>query len=421
MGLIKAFSGAIRSELADQWKEYICADSMGSDTLVCKGELKTNQTKFSQSNTRGSNEIISNGSIIAVNEGQAMLVTVDGEIVDFACEPGAYTFEKGGEPSMFSGSFGQSLKETFKKIGSRFTFGGTVGKTHRVYYVNTKELTGNKFGSASPVPYDDPYYKTVLYIRYFGTYSLRISDPLMFYKNVAGNVQNSYKINSLIEQLNNEFYTALDSALASIATEGVKFSLLPAKQRELANYMNNTLDEEWVQKRGIVIEAVGINKVTPDDKSRERIEEFDNATMLGSNTAAMQGRMVGAQAKAFENMGSGSSGSSGMDFAGAAFGMKMMQDMMNGSVKNTEQHTSDNKDTWKCKCGATATGKFCSECGAKKPENNDSWTCECGATVTGKFCHECGKARTDNSEWICSACGTKSSGKFCSNCGKARE
>lgn len=457
MGLIKAIAGAIRSELADQWKEYITCDSMSNDVLIAKGVLKSKSTQFGASNTKGSEDVISRGSVIAVNEGQALLVVEDGKIIDFTVEPGAYNFDKSSAPSMFCGNFTEGLKDTFKEIGQRFTFGGDTGKQQRAYYVNIKEIMGNKFGSASPVPYDDPYYKTVLYIRYFGTYSFRIADPLRFYSAVAGNVRNQYTVKEFIEQCDNEFYTALDSALNSLSADGVKFSMLPSKQREIAKYMNDTLDEEWVKLRGLRIEAVGINKVTPDDTSRKRIEDFDNATMLGGNQAAMQGRMVGAQATAFENMGKNPNGTSGMDMMGMMFGMQAMQGMNNmqagmtqpqqatvqpqapapapvqpapaTSASNADDAEIDLSNTWTCSCGATNEGKFCQECGNKRPEEakpkvekSNTWVCACGTECTGKFCPECGTKRNEEKHYRCDKCGwapeddTKPP-KFCQECG----
>ena len=436
MGLIKAALGATRASLADQWKEYFHCDSMDSSTLVAKAQRHSTQSNFGSSNTKGSADFISDGSIIAVNEGQAMILVEDGKVIDFTCEAGAFKYEASTGPTMLSGSFGEGLKNTFKQIGGRFTFGGDTGKAVRAYYVNTKEIMGNKFGSSSPVPYDDPYYKTVLYIRYFGSYSFRIQNPLLFYNSVAGNVTNVYKVADLIEQCDSEFYTALDSALNSLAGTGIKFSMLPSKQKELAKFMNDALDEEWVQLRGLVVESVGINKVTPDDNSRKRIETFDNATMLGGNQAAMQGRMVGAQATAFENMGKNPNGASGMDMMGMAFGMQMMQNMngmngmnngMNGGMAQPQQAPVqpapqaapapaapvaapapapaqaddmeiDLGNSWTCACGTSNTTNFCAECGAKRPVVEEkpvevkpaTWMCACGNECTGKFCPECG-------------------------------
>lgn len=427
MGLIKAFSGAVRSEMADQWKEYFYQDSMGPGTLICKGKKRTDTTQFKSSNTKASDNVISEGSMVAVNEGQAMLVVENGKIVDFTCEPGGYRYDFKTEPSLFSGSFGNSLVRTFQEVGKRFTLGGETGKDQRVYYVNLKEIVGNKFGSAQPMPYDDPYYKTVLYVRYFGVYSFKVTDPLRLYTAVAGNVNDEYRVSQLQEQSDTEFYNALDTAMSKLAMDGVKFSLLPSKQMELAEYMNEVLDESWRQLRGLEIISVGINKITPDDKSRERIEQFDNATMLGGNQAAMQGRMTSAQATAFENMGKQSGGTNGMDMMGMAFGVQAMNQMgqMMQQQQQTPQAAAENPpvpekepEGWKCACGAENTGKFCSECGLEKPKTEKEWVCACGAKNAGNFCGECGKPRPAEG-WKC-ACGAENKGKFCSECGSPR-
>lgn len=414
MGLIKAFSGAIRSELADQWKEFFYCDSMTNEVLMQKGRKRTGQTHAGTSNTKASQDIITKDSVIAVNEGQAMLVVEQGKIVDFTCEPGAYTFEASTEPSMFAGGFGKGLVDSFKTIGKRFTFGGDTGKDQRVYYINTKEIIGNKYGSAQPMPYDDPYYKTVLYIRYFGMFSFRITDPLVFYDAIAGNVQDRYTSEELLEQSRSEFLTALDSSLNRLSAQGVKFSALPAHQLEVATYLNDALDSAWKANRGIEVIAVSIEKVTPDDKSRQRIEDFDNAVMLGSSPGAMQGRMTAAQAAMFENMGKQSDGLSGGDMMGAAMGMMgmgMMNNMMgqmngNGmpqnavpqqptppaSVQAPQPEGKPAAAEWTCKCGMVNTGKFCPECGAKRPH----YRCDkCGwepedQSKPPKFCPECG-------------------------------
>ena len=468
MGLLKAALSGAKSTMGDQWLEYIQCDDMGDGTLVQVGEKVTRK---GTSNLKATDDVISEGSTISVNAGQAMIVVEDGKILDFTCEPGAYTFDKSSEPSLFCGSFGRGLVETFKQIGSRIAYGGQAHHVQRAYFVNLKEIMGNKFGSSQPMPYDDPYYKTVLYIRYFGSYSFRVIDPLKFYTSVAGNVDRRYTVANLIEQINNEFYTALDSSLNSLAGQGVKFSMLPSKQRELATAMNQEMAQQWNGLRGIEMVSVGINKVTPDDKSRERIEQFDNATMLGGNAAAMHGRMAAAQATAFENMGKKEGGASGMDMMGMAFGMNamgMMNNMMGQQMgqpmmaqpvqpqpmpaqavpvrqaqpaqavpvqpaqADVEDVDIDLGDQWKCsKCGEMNGGNFCMSCGEKKPSTapvpkapaSNEWTCSnCGATCTGKFCQECGTKRNAEKHYKCDKCGwapaddTKPP-KFCPECG----
>lgn len=411
MGLIKAFSGAVRSELADQWKEYFYCESLPLGVLVQKGHKRTNSSRFGSSNTKASDDIITKDSVIAVNEGQAMLIVEQGRILDFTCEAGAYTFEQSGEPSLFAGGFGQGIKDSFRKIGERFTYGGDTGKDQRVYYINLKEMLGNKYGSAQPMPYDDPYYKTVLYIRYFGMFSFRVTDPLVLYHSVAGNVAEQYTADMLMEQCSSEFLTALDSALNQLSGQGVKFSQIPSKQLEIARYMNDVLDAEWREARGIEIASVSIEKVTPDEKSRTRIEDFDNAVMLGSNQGAMQGRMTAAQAAMFENMGKQSGGLSGGDMMGAAMGM-MGMNMMNNMMGNPAQAAGGQPTSaaqaqpgvqaeekgWTCACGAHNSGKFCTECGEKRPH----YRCDkCGwepedQSVPPKFCPECGDRFDEN-------------------------
>ena len=440
MGLIKAFSGAIRSELADQWKEYFYCDSMPKEVLLQKGIRRNNTTRAGSSNTKGSPDIITEGSVIAVNEGQAMLVVEQGKIVDFTCEPGAYTFDASTEPSMFAGSFGKGLVDSFRTVGKRFTFGGDTGNNQRVYYINTKEILENKYGSSQPMPYDDPYYRTVLYIRYYGMFSFRITDPLVFYNSIAGNVTDRFSSESLLEQSRSEFLTAFDSALNRLSGEGVKFSGIPSRQMEIANYMNDVLDDAWKKNRGMEIIAVSIEKITPDDKSRQRIEDFDNAMMLGNSPNAMQGRMTAAQAAMFENMGKQNGGVSGGDMMGAVMGMMgmgMMNNMMNGSnpmsapgntpggAPNGQNPPASNQQAGQGHQAANAqqnppnTPQTNVDGQPSAPNQATSWTCSCGAANTGKFCSECGKKRPF---FRCDKCGWKPQDqskppKFCPECG----
>ena len=364
MGLIKALSGAIRSTLADQWKEYFHCDAMQAGVMMVKG-----RDRKAGSNTKGSDDIITKNSVIAVSEGQAMVVTDNGRIVDFTCEAGAYVFEASGQPSMFAGNFGQGLIESFREIGKRFAFGGATYTTQRVYYINTREMTGNGFASSQPVPYDDPHYQTVLYVNYNGVYSLKITDPLQFYTAVAGNAADSFTVSQLTAQLGAEFYGALDSALGSFSGVGVRFSQLPSKQADLSRYMQSALNTDWEGMRGISVMAVGINKITPDEKSRERIETFDSAAMLGRSGEAMQGRMASAQAAALENLGKMPGGASGTDMMGAGLGMmalNMMNNMMAQQQPAASQQPAAAAAGWACACGRVNTDPFCGGCGAKQ-------------------------------------------------------
>lgn len=420
MGLIRAVFSAGGSVLADQWKEYFQVDSMSNDQLIVKGYKKT------KGNNKGGDDIISNGSAVAVGEGQAAIIVEDGKIVEFCAEPGRFIWDSSTEPSVFCGGFGKGIIDSFKKFGERFTFSGDRAKTQRVYYVNTKEIMDNKFGTTTPMVYDDQYYRTALYIRYFGQFSFRISDPIIFFSQISGGVSESYNRSSLMDMCKDEFMTALDTSLSLLAAEGIKFSQLPVKQREIAKYMSDTLDEEWGQRRGMEVVSVAIAKVTPDEKSRQRIEQYDT-NVMHSNPNAMAGGLAYAQMQAMQDAAKNSNGA-----MTGFMGLGMMNNMMGNAAPsqntllNTAQQLNNNQapaaapnaDEWTCSCGNKCTGKFCANCGGKKPEAPDSWKCSCGATNRGKFCSECGSKKPSDG-YFCTKCGNKSATpfKFCANCG----
>lgn len=422
MGLIKAITSSIGSVFADQWKEYFQVDSMSNDQLVVKAK------KTTKGNNKGGDDIISNGSIVSIADGQVALIVEDGRIVEFCAEPGRFVWDSSSEPSMLCGEFFKGMADSFKKIGERFTFGGDTGKNQRVYFVNTKEIIDNKFGTTTPMVYDDRYYGTALYIRYFGQYSFRIKDPILFFTSIAGNVSDSYNKIELMNFCREEFMTALDTSLSMLSADGIKFSQIPQKQREIAKYMSETLDEDWGQRRGMDIVSVAISKVTPDEKSRARIEEFDT-NLMHSNPGAMAGGLAYAQMQAMQNAAKNSGGA-----VNGFMGIGMMNGVMgnNSQSQQTLLNTANQlhndykqpeaptkKDTWKCACGAENTGKFCAECGSKKPEKEE-WKCICGHVNTGKFCSECGSKKI--TEFRCQ-CGYVSSSafKFCPECGSKQE
>lgn len=430
MGLIRAAFSSAGSVARDQWKEYFHCDSMSNEVLISRGYRQT------KGNNKGNTDIISNGSVIAVNEGQAALIVEDGKIVEFCAEAGRFVWDSSTEPSVFTGGFFKGIGESFKKFGQRFTFGGDTGKTQRVYYVNTKEIMNNKFGTSTPMPYDDPYYKTVLYVRYFGQYSFKIADPIVFYASLAGNVGTTYTADNFRSMATDEFMTALDSSLSLCANEGVKFSMLPQKQREIAKFMSDALDSEWRERRGIEIVSVALAKVTPDDKSRERIENFDT-NVMHSDPSAMTGGLAYAQMEAMKNAASNSSGAmtgfmgfgmaqNAMGNAGASQSTLIDNARALDEKKKAESEAEarskaeKDADVWNCpSCGAENTGKFCSECGEKRPEAAKGWTCPfCGTENSGKFCSECGVKRPDD-VYACK-CGYKSDKpfKFCPECGE---
>ncbi len=389
MGLMKAAWDGARKTLADQWIEYYYCDSLSNDVLIQKGEKVVN----AGSNKKGSPNIITNGSGFAVNEGQAMLIVEDGKVVEFTMEPGRFTWEESSEPSLFDGGF-KGLRDSFKTFGKRFTMGGTEGKDQRVYFVNIKEIFDNKFGTSTPMAYKDPTYRGI-YIRYFGQFTFRIDDPIRFYANISGNVDHHYTKSDLMQQCHAEFVNALDASLSKCSLEGYQYNDLPRKQLEIARFMNDALDQEWHERRGMVVESVAIEKVTPDDESRDRIEKIDDAIMMSDQRVAA-GRLAEAQAKAMENAASNEAGAMngfiGMGFAQQAGGMNVNQMFAgNHQQENNPLFASSSAKGWTCECGNVNTGKFCSECG--KPAPQETWDCECGHTNTGKFCSECGKPK----------------------------
>lgn len=424
MGLLRAATstGAFR----DQWLEYFSCDSMSNEELVKRA------TRITKGNNKGNPDIISNGSVISVNEGQVAIIVSNGKIAEFCAETGAFKWENSIEPSLFCGGFFKGLIDTFKKLGERFTFSGDTPNTQRVYYVNVKEIIGNKFGTSTPMAYDDPYYKTALYIRYFGQYSFKITDPLMFFASISGNVSDVYKRTTLEGMITDEFMTALDTSLSLCSNSGCKFSQLPQKQREIAKFMSDTLDDEWNERRGMKIVSVAISKVTPDDKSRERIETFDT-NVMHSDPNAMTGGLAYAQMqamqKAAENEGGAMMGFAGLGMAaGAMGGAQMGSTLINAAQKQKEAESKEaeskevkpSADEWKCACGTVVSGRFCPECGAKKPEEKkaSSWKCACGTECNGKFCPECG-AKKPSDKFACE-CGYEADKpfKFCPECGK---
>ncbi len=423
MGLIRAIISATASTAADQWKEFFTCDALSNDVLVAKGIMKTEGRGLFRRN-KASTDIITNGSVINVNEGQAALIIDNGKIVEFCAEPGMFRWDSSSEPSIFGGEFFKGVIDSFKKIASRFTFGGDVGAEQRVYYVNTKEILGNKFGTTTPMAYDDPYYKTALYIRYFGQYSFKITDPIIFFSSIAGNVSGQYTREELVSVSTDEFMTALDTALGKCALNGVKFSQLPIKQREIAAYMSKTLDEEWRAARGIEIASVALAKVTPDEKSRERIEEFDSG-MMHADPTAMTGGLAYAQMQAMKkaaaNDGGAVSGFMGYGMAANAMGGAAAQGALIDNAKKLSEQKTAVKSTRTCAvCGSSVEGKFCPECGTKY-EEPEPWACpSCGVCCTEKFCPECGTKKPTGQTCSCGYT-ADTPFKFCPECGKPQD
>ena len=424
MGLIAAGLNAIGGTLSSQWKEYFYVDALPDSVLATKAMKKT-RTRFGGSRTEDDN-VISDGSVIAVADGQCMMIVDQGKVVDFCAEPGEYVFELGGEPSLFYGSFnGEKARALLKQAFDRFSFGGQAGKDQRVYFFNTKEILGNKYGTPSPIPFRvvDPNIglDVDIAIRCFGEYSYRIVNPMLFYTNVCGNVEGDYTRDEIDSQLKAELLTALQPAFARISEMGIRYSALPGHTLEIAQALNELLSEKWANLRGVEIVSFGVNSVKASEEDEAMIKELQrNAVFRNANMAAAH--LVGAQAQSMQdaakNEGGAFTGFMGMNMAQSG-GMNAAQLFQMGQQQAAQPDPKPAVNSWKCSCGATATGKFCPECGGKKPEPQSGWKCACGATATGKFCPECGAPKPTDEGWTCS-CGAVNRGKFCAECGAKR-
>ena len=428
MGLIKAGIGALGGTLADQWKEFFYCDALPNDVLMRKGEKRVSGRS---SNTKGNDNIISNGSGIAVADGQCMIIVEQGKIVEVCAEPGEFTYDASTEPSIFSGNLGDSIMETFRTVGKRFAYGGDTGKDQRVYYFNTKEIIGNKFGTPNPIMFEVVNKRIgisrTVQVRCNGVYTYVISDPLLFYTRLCGNVEREFTRDQIDEQLKSEFIDALQPALGALAEQELRPAQIPAKANELKAAMNDALRQEWIDNRGISVGKIALNPITLTAEDMKKINELEDAANVGSNPFMMAGRMTNATADAMQTAAGNSAGAMtgfmgmGMVGMGGQGGFGAAQNLYNMGREAAAQQPSAPAAAagWKCSCGATATGKFCPECGAKKPEPEQAgaWKCSCGATATGRFCPECGSPKPADAEgWTCS-CGTVNKGKFCQNCG----
>ena len=427
MGLIKAITGAAGGVLADQWKEFFYCDSIDNDILIVKGQKRISGRS---SNTKAEDNIISNGSGIAVADGQCMIIVEQGKVVELCAEPGEFTWTNSTEPSIFAGSLGESILETFKQIGKRFTYGGDTGKDQRVYYFNTKEILDNKFGTANPIAFrvvDSRIgFDVDVSLRCNGTYTFRVIDPIKLYTNVAGNVAHSYSKNELRDTMKTEFVSALGPALAKLSALEMRPNQIPAHTNELEIFLNEELSGEW-GARGIGDVKVAINPPTLTEEDQEMLKIAQKTAMYRDPTMAAA-TLVGAQADAMKAAASNEAGAMtgfmGMGMAMNAGGGMNPQSLFAMGQQNRQNASAmpAAAEGWKCSCGATATGKFCPECGSSKPAD-DGWTCTCGAVNKGKFCAECGaKKPAGVPQYKCDKCGWEPEKgvkppKFCPECG----
>ena len=420
--------GAIGGTLADQWKEFFYCDAIDKNVLVVKGQKRvTSRT----TNTKGNDNIISNGSGIAVADGQCMIIVEQGKIVEVCAEPGQFTYDTSTEPSIFSGSLGKSIIETFKTMGKRFAYGGDTGKDQRVYYFNTKEIIDNKFGTANPQPFRVVDSKIGLdidvSIRCNGVYSYKIANPILFYTNVCGNVEQEYTRSEIDSQLKTEFISALQPAFAKLSALEMRPNQVPAHAEELSSFMNEALNKKWGELRGLQVVSIAMNPITLPEEDAEMIKQAQRTAIMRDPGMAAA-TLVGAQAEAMKSAASNEAGAMtgflGMGMAmnaGGGMNAQNLYAMAQQQQAPAAPAPAPAAGGWTCSCGAVNTGKFCAECGAKKPD--DGWTCSCGTVNKGKFCVECG-AKKPASEplYRCDKCGwepedPKHPPKFCPECG----
>ena len=425
MGLISAALSSAGGVLADQWKEYFYCEAIPVNVLATKGVKKTT------GRNRGNDNIISNGSVIAVADGQCMLIVEQGKVVDLCAVPGEYVYDASTEPSIFSGELGESILEVFKTIGKRFTFGGEIPKDQRVYYFNTKELVGNKYGTPNAVPFRvvdrNANIDIDIGVRCFGEYSYRITNPILFYTNICGNVSGDYTRDKLESQMKTELLTALQPAFAAISEKGIRYSSLPGHTMEMADALNQVLSAKWRDLRGMEIVSFGVSSITANEDDEKMLKElqraaaFKDPTMGAAYTVAAQAEAMKAAAG---NSAGAMTGFMGMGMAMNAGGVNAQNLYAMGQQQPAAPAAAPAPaaNAWKCpSCGASATGKFCPECGAKKPE--DGWKCSCGHVNKGRFCSECGAKKPEGvPQYRCDKCGWEPEDpahppKFCPECG----
>ena len=437
MGLIKAGMGALGGTLADQWKEFFYCESMPKEVLVTKGQKRTTGRS---SNTKGNDNIISNGSGIAVADGQCMIIVDQGKVVEVCAEPGEFTYDTSTEPSIFSGNLGESIKETFKTVGKRFTYGGDTGKDQRIYYFNTKEILENRFGTANPVPFRVVDSKIGLdidvSIRCSGVYSYKIVDPLLFYSNVCGNVEQEYSREELDGTLKKEFISALQPAFGRLSEMELRPNQIVTHNTDLENAMNTALSEKWGALRGLKVVSIAFGSITLPDEDAELIKQAQRTAIMRDPTMAAA-TLVGAQADAMKTAAGNEAGAMtgfmgmGMAMNAAGGGMNAQNLFAMGQQQQAQQAAQTPQSTpapqaaggWKCACGTTVTGNFCPNCGTKRPAEDEGWTCSCGAVNKGKFCTNCGAKKPAGAPlYRCDKCGwepedPKNPPRFCPECG----
>ena len=395
MGIIRAVTSAAGGSLADQWLEVIEADNMGDTTVMASGVAVHRDSKRNQ-NKKGTEYLITDKSVILVGQNQFMLLVDGGKVIDYSAEAGYYTVSNSSAPSLFNGNFSEALKDTFNRI----KYGGVPSVSQKVYFINTQEIKNIAFGTTNPVNYFDNFYNAELYLRAFGYFSIRITDPLKFYAEAVPRNAVNVNIEDIHKLYLAEFLNAFQTAINKMSADGIRISHVASKSMELAKYMSNVLDDDWKERRGMVIESVGIANISYDEESKKLINIRNQGAML-SDPSVREGYVQGSIARGLEAAGSNEGGAT-QGFMGVGMGMQSAgnfmasatstnQNQMNQQKAENEQKSASAENSWTCSCGTENSGQFCSECGAKRPDV--------------KFCPECGEKLPENA-------------KFCTKCGK---
>ncbi|MFT4005638.1 MAG: SPFH domain-containing protein [Lacrimispora sp.] len=410
MGIIKAITTAVGGGLSDQWLEVVEAGNMDDQTVFTSG-VKIRKG----SNTKGTDNTVSDGSVIHVYQNQFMLLTDGGKVIDYTAEPGYFTVKNSSMPSLFNGQLEEAIRESFDRV----RYGGQTPTAQKVYFINLQEIKGIKFGTPTPINYFDQFYNAELFLRAHGTYSIKVTDPLLFYAEAIPRNASRVVVDDINSQYLSEFLEAFQSSVNQMSADGIRISYVASKGRELGQYMSDVLDDQWNSQRGISIQSVGIASISYDEESQKLIQMRNQGAML-SDPGVREGYIQGAAARGLEAAGSNSNGAMagymgmgmGMNAGGGFLGAASSANMQQMEMEKRERMAADasaktgsgsqasspaagpasgGSDSWTCPCGAVNTGKFCPECGAPRPAG--SWTCGCGAVNTGKFCSECGKPR----------------------------
>lgn len=298
MGLIKAAVSAVSSTLGDQWKEAIRCDDMTGDVLMVR---KTTPTG-----------VITNGSTIIVAPGQCAILYDNGKVIDATAEDGIYKFDESSSPSFFAGQF----KDTFKEMWSRFTYDGATSKQQAVFFFNLKEIMDNKFGTSTPIPFQDwshpiPNRMTntmsplSVKVRCYGTYTFKIDNPAVFMQELAGTAD-IYYTSSVVGQIRSEVMAAFQNVLNELGNSEHKVPVLemPSQTDEMKQMMEERIFDEPIRRRGIRLVSFSVESVSLEEESEKKINEYE----LGSNSYMQQGRMTTAYANAVENAAQNANG-----------------------------------------------------------------------------------------------------------------